>query len=56
MNLEASAKEHIKSLQRHLEAKITADMRGRVSVNLFSPSLIMPTHNKVTVLYRGPLR
>ena len=40
MNLEASAKEHIKSFQCHMEAKIIAYIKGRANVNLFNPSLI----------------
>ena len=31
MNLEASAKEHIKDLQRHIKANILADVGGKVS-------------------------
>jgi hypothetical protein len=42
MNIEASAKEHIKSLQRRIRTKITIDVEGKVSGNLVGASLIVP--------------
>jgi hypothetical protein len=33
MNIELSAKEHIKTLQRHIKANIVADIGGRASAN-----------------------
>jgi hypothetical protein len=35
MNIEASAKEHIKALQHHIKANIVADLGGEVSVTIF---------------------
>jgi hypothetical protein len=40
MNIELSAKEHIKTLQARIKANIVADV-GKVSVNFFSASLIL---------------
>jgi hypothetical protein len=36
MNIEARAKEHIKTLQSHIRTKITIDVEGKVSGNLLA--------------------
>ena len=41
MNIELSAKEHIKTLQRHIQANIVADVKREVSITLFSAHLIV---------------
>ena len=43
MNIELSAREHIKTLQHHIRANIVADVGGKVSVALFSAFLIILT-------------
>jgi hypothetical protein len=40
MNIELSAKEHIKTLQRHIKANILADVGGRVSVHLLNTLIV----------------
>ena len=43
MNIEARAKDHIKTLQRVIKTKITIDVEVKVSGNPFGTSLIVPT-------------
>ena len=43
MNIEASAKEHIKTLQRHIKANILADVGGKVIVNFSAHRLFAHT-------------
>ena len=43
MNIELSAKEHIKTLQRHIKANILADVGGKVSAHYIGVSLIVST-------------
>jgi hypothetical protein len=52
MNIELSAKEHIKTLQRHIKANIVADVGGEVSDTLRRIPYLA-SHN-VVALYRGP--
>ena len=63
MNIELSAREHIKTLQRHIKANIVADVGGRVSVTLahsLSCSRCLVAlyrksrwHHPVHILYEG---
>ena len=43
MNIEARAKDHIKTLQRLIRTNIMIDVEVKVSDNLFCASLIVPT-------------
>lgn len=46
MSIEASAREYIKTLLRHIKANIVADVGGKVRVTLFSTSLIVLTQRR----------